>query len=198
MNLWQTPITILVWSISPARPSRLFGPLLLVCGALFLSPQLALAQFLPLGQLPVGTNAIGGAQQGTSVALSADGTTAIVGGSADNGGGLINPGVGAAWVYTFSNGVWVQQSKLIGPQATGTSGQGYSVGLSADGSVAIVGGAGDDNGAGAAWVFTLSNGVPTQPGIKLPLGTGTMGVANQGYSAALSATEECLASKIRS
>ena len=173
---------MLVWS----RPSRLFGPLLLVCGAPFLSPQLALAQFLPQGQLPVGANAIGGAQQGNSVALSADGTTAIVGGPADNGGSLFTQGVGAAWVYTFSNGAWIQGSKLIGPEAIGNSGQGYSVALSSDGTVALVGGAADNNGAGAAWVFTLSNGVPSQPGIKLPLGTGAIGAANQGYSAALS------------
>jgi hypothetical protein len=187
MNLWQTPIAMLVWSISHMKPSRLFGSLVLVCGALFLLPQLALAQFLPQGQLPVGSNAIGSAQQGNSVALSADGTTAIVGGPGDNGGTLFGSGVGAAWVYTFSNGMWVQQSKLIGPQAIGNSAQGYSVALSSDGTVALVGGAGDNDGAGAAWVFTLSNGVPSQPGIKLPLGTGAIGAANQGAAVALSA-----------
>ena len=47
----------------------------------------------------VGTDAIGSARQGHSVALSADGKTAIVGGLADN---RIK---GAAWVYTRSGGV---------------------------------------------------------------------------------------------
>jgi len=42
-------------------------------------------------------------QQGTSVALSADGNTAIVGGPLDNGG------VGAAWVFTRSGGTWTQE-----------------------------------------------------------------------------------------
>jgi hypothetical protein len=42
----------------------------------------------------VGAGAVGGAYQGSSVALSADGITAIVGGYGDNGF------AGAAWVYT--------------------------------------------------------------------------------------------------
>ena len=42
----------------------------------------------------VGTGAAGAADQGSSVALSADGTTAIVGGYGDNGF------AGAAWVYS--------------------------------------------------------------------------------------------------
>src|SRR5262249_22147677 len=41
----------------------------------------------------VGTGAAGAAGQGSSVTLSADGNTAIVGGPGDNGG------VGAAWVF---------------------------------------------------------------------------------------------------
>ena len=47
--------------------------------------------------------------QGFSVALSADGNTAIVGGYGDNGS------AGAAWVFTRSGGVWTQQgAKLVG------------------------------------------------------------------------------------
>jgi hypothetical protein len=42
----------------------------------------------------VGTGAVGNAYQGSSVALSADGVTAIVGGYGDNGF------AGAAWVYS--------------------------------------------------------------------------------------------------
>src|SRR5258706_12998939 len=45
-----------------------------------------------------GTGAAGGAQQGISVALSSDGSTAIVGGSADSSS------AGAAWVFTRSGG----------------------------------------------------------------------------------------------
>jgi hypothetical protein len=123
---------------------------------------------------------VGSAKQGYSVALSADGNTAIVGGHNDNGGS------GAAWVYTRSAGVWTQQgSKLVGTGAVGGAFQGYSVALSADGNTAIVGGYADNGDTGAAWVYTRSGGVWTQEGSKL-VGTGAVGSANQGVSVALS------------
>src|SRR5215472_7989508 len=59
------------------------------------------------GSKLVGTGAVGNANQGTSVALSGDGNTAIVGGPDDNFG--TNSGAGAAWVFTQSGGVWSQQ-----------------------------------------------------------------------------------------
>ena len=133
------------------------------------------------GSKLVGTGAVGNADQGISVALSADGNTAIVGGPGDNSN------AGAAWVFTRSGGVWTQQgSKLVGTGAVGAAHQGYSVALSADGNTAIVGGPGDNSNAGAAWVFTRSGGVWTQQGSKL-VGTGAVGTAEQGYSVALSA-----------
>ena len=70
-------------------------------------------------------------------------------------GGWGQCSAGAAWVWTRSGGVWTQQgSKLVGTGAVGGAKQGVSVSLSADGNTAIVGGHGDNNGAGAAWVFT--------------------------------------------
>jgi len=124
-----------------------------------------------------------------SVALSADGNTAIVGGWSDNNK------IGAAWVFTRSGGVWIQQGKkLVGTDAVGSARQGMSVALSADGNTAIVGGPGDNlwdrsvpfglGPAGAAWVFTRTGGVWTQQGNKL---VGIGGVARQGTSVALSA-----------
>jgi hypothetical protein len=53
----------------------------------------------PQGNKLVGTGAVGGANQGSSVALSADGNTAMSGGYGDNGGN-IGQGVGAAWIFT--------------------------------------------------------------------------------------------------
>ena len=134
----------------------------------------------------VGTGAVGNAQQGVSVALSADGNTAIVGGPNDNPSAGNNSGSGAAWVFVRSaSGVWTQQgSKLVGTGAVGSAQQGMSVALSADGNTAIVGGPGDNSHAGAAWVFTRSGGVWTQQGSKL-VGTGGVGAA-QGWSVALS------------
>src|SRR5262249_58832076 len=97
--------------------------------------------------------AVGDAQQGQSVALSADGTAAIVGGYADN------TFAGAAWVFTRSGGVWTQQGgKLVGSGAVGSANQGISVALSAHGNTAIVGGPGDNCNARAAWGFTRSRG----------------------------------------
>ena len=101
----------------------------------------------------------GGAGQGHSVALSADGNTAIVGGPWDSW-------AGAAWVFTRSGGLWTQQgSKLVGngEHVVGATGmgvamQGSSVALTADGNTAIVGGSGDNDAAGATWVFTRKDG----------------------------------------
>ena len=139
----------------------------------------------------VGTGAVGSARQGMSVALSADGNTAIVGGWSDNSR------TGAAWIFTRSGGVWTQQGrKLVGTGAVGSACQGMSVALSADGNTAIVGGPGDSprdrsvpfglGAAGAAWVFTRSAGVWTQEGDKL-VSAGATGSARQGASVALSA-----------
>jgi uncharacterized protein (TIGR03437 family) len=127
----------------------------------------------------VGTGAVGGAQQGVSVALSGDGNTAIVGGNGDNSA------VGAAWVFTRSGNVWSQQGgKLVGTGAVGGF-QGESVALSADGNTAIIGGMSVNASVGAAWVFTRSGNVWSQQGGKL-VGTGAVGQASQGYSVALS------------
>jgi hypothetical protein len=129
----------------------------------------------------VGTDAVGNAAHGVSVALSDDGNTAIVGGLADNWT------TGAAWVFTRNGSAWTQQgSKLVGTGAVGSAGQGVSVALCGDGNTAIVGGLGDNQNAGAAWVYTRSSGVWSQQGNKL-VGTGAVGAAGQGVSVALSA-----------
>jgi hypothetical protein len=140
------------------------------------------------GSKLVGTDAAGAAQQGWSVAISADGTTAIVGGPYDNSY------AGAARVFTRSGGAWPQQgSKLVGAGAVATGGvgvgQGASVAVSADGNTAIVGGGGDNSGAGAAWVFTRSGGAWSQQGSKL-VGSGAAGASQQGRSVGISADGE--------
>ena len=133
------------------------------------------------GNKLVGTGASGAAAQGASVALSADGNTAIVGGPFDNSQ------AGAAWVFTRSGGAWTPQgNKLVGAGASPPAEQGQSVALSADGNTAVVGGPGDNSNTGAAWVFTRSGGVWTPQGNKL-VGTGASSPAEQGVSVALSA-----------
>jgi uncharacterized protein (TIGR03437 family) len=113
----------------------------------------------------IGSGVVGGGRLGSSVALSGDGNTAVVGGMNDNAH------AGAAWVFTRSGGVWAQQpSKLVGTGAVGTAEQGASVSLSGDGNTVIVGGPTDNQvGAGrpvgAAWVFVNSPTTPTKPAV---------------------------------
>jgi hypothetical protein len=108
------------------------------------------------------------------VAISADGTTAVVGGYGDDSTS------GAAWVFTRNGAVWSQQgSKLVGAGAAGAAAQGWSVAVSADGNVAVAGGPSDNANAGAAWVFARSAGAWSQVGGKL-VGTDAVGPANQG------------------
>ena len=130
----------------------------------------------------VGSGAVGDAFQGSSVALSADGNTAIVGGPSDNGYN------GAAWVFTRSGTTWTQVSKLVALGVTGgpdpSAEQGWSVALSGDGGTALLGAPYDGgNNVGAAWVFVKQNGTWNQQGSKL---TATTNPAQQGYSVALS------------
>jgi hypothetical protein len=110
----------------------------------------------------VGTGNAGNSSQGTSVAVSANGSTAVVGGSNDN------TGTGSLWVFTRSGGKWGQQgSKLQGSDCVGASGLGTSVAISADGNTIVSGGSGDNGILGAAWIFTRTGGVWSQQGGKL-------------------------------
>ena len=86
-------MTARAWPIS--RSSRLFGALVLIAAALLFSSQPALAQFTQQGPKLVGNDVAGGAEQGNSVALSADGNTALVSGENDNSG------IGAVWVFAL-------------------------------------------------------------------------------------------------
>ncbi|MBK9401805.1 MAG: hypothetical protein IPN36_13435 [Bacteroidetes bacterium] len=80
------------------------------------------------GNKLVGTGNVGAAHQGASVAVSADGNTAIVGGAVDNNY------QGAIWVFTRSAGIWSQEGgKLVGTGNVGAAYQSASVAVSADG-----------------------------------------------------------------
>jgi hypothetical protein len=129
-----------------------------------------------------GEDGFGSGNQGSSVALSADGNIAIFGGPSDDSFS------GAAWVFSRKNDVWTQEGhKLVGSGATGSAKQGASVAISADGNTAAIGGTDDSySGGGAVWVFLRNSGVWTQQGSKLT-GNGTRGVPEQGASIAVSA-----------
>ena len=138
-------------------------------------------EWMQSGTKLVGTGGTGPGWQGCSVALSANGNTALVGASVDNAL------AGATWVFTRSGGNWVQQGgRLVGSSASGTARQGSSVALSADGNTAAIGGLNDDSGKGAMWMFTRSGTTWTQQGSKLK-GTGATGAARQGTAVAVNA-----------
>ena len=139
------------------------------------------AEWKQQGTKLVGSGAIGPAQQGSSVALSSDGNTAIVSGGSDDAG------MGAAWVFTRMDGVWTQQgTKLVGSGAIRGASEGLSaVALSGDGNTALAGANGDNFFTGAAWVFTRAGGIWTQQGDKL-VGSDAVGQPGLGTSVALS------------
>jgi hypothetical protein len=128
----------------------------------------------------LGAQESGQAYFGLSLALSADAGTVIVGGASDEAG------VGAAWVFTHTGGTWLQQgAKLTGQLESGAAKFGHSVALDAHGDLALIGGLGDSQHAGAAWTFTRSGSAWSQQGAKL-LGADASGRAWFGASVALS------------
>ena len=95
---------------------------------------------------------------GYSVALSSNGEYALIGGPSDNGK------AGAAWVFFRESGktTWAQQGpKLTGKEEAGAGEFGTSVSLSEKGEYALIGGAGDNEKSGAAWVFFRESGKTT-------------------------------------
>jgi FG-GAP repeat/Domain of unknown function DUF11 len=101
---------------------------------------------------------------GESVALSADGNTALVGQPQLDD---MAAGPGYVWVYTRPGGKWARGPRLAAGDESGNGGFGSSVALSANGTVALIGGRLDNSAAGAAWVFTRSGSTWTQQGKKL-------------------------------
>jgi hypothetical protein len=112
--------------------------------------------------------------------LSADGSTALAGGPADDGS------KGAAWVFTRTGATWSQQGgKLTSNGETGAARFGHSVALSADGNTALIGSPNDNANKGAAWVFTRTGSTWSQQGGERT-GSGETGADLFGTSVALS------------
>jgi hypothetical protein len=120
------------------------------------------------GRLPV-VNAAN-SQMGCSVALSADGNTAAV-------GGVVYGTTGAVFVFTRSNTTWTQQGATILPVGgVGTSLYfGFSVALSDDGNTMAVGAIFDQNDSGAAYLFTRTGSTWTQRSRLTEAATGYLG-----------------------
>ena len=136
------------------------------------------------GEKLTGEEESGKGEFGYSVALSGDGRTALVGGPTDNAG------AGAAWAFTRAGGSWSEQGeKITGGEEGGAGEFGFSEALSSDGDSALIGGAGDESGVGAAWLFTRSGGNWSQQGEKLRGGEES-GRGQYGFDVALSGDGE--------
>ena len=116
----------------------------------------------PVGSL-AGEEAESEGSFGRSVALAADGETALIGA----------PGIegtqGAAWVFAKSEAGWSGRGvRLTGGDAAAEVGFGSSVALSGEGAVALVGAPADNEDAGAVWMFTNAKSDWSEPGSALP------------------------------
>ena len=101
---------------------------------------------------------------GSSVSISADGNTALIGATGEDTSP--NSNNGAAYVFTRSGTTWTQQAKLLASDAASNDSFGSSVSISADGNTALIGATGEDTSPnsnnGAAYVFTRSGTTWTQ------------------------------------
>ena len=152
---------------------------------------------------------------GQSVALSADGSTLVVGayGEASRAMGIDGNqldrsvmAAGAVYVFTRSDGMWTQQAYLKASNTGIGDSFGYSVALSANGSTLAVGAIGEASnatsiggdqinnlaaGAGAVYVFTRSGTIWSQEAYVK--GSNTRAGDNFGRQVALSADGDTLA-----
>jgi hypothetical protein len=101
---------------------------------------------------------------GDSIAASADGNTVIIGAPEDD------HRIGGAWIFVRMGTTWTEQAELRGSGAVRETRFGYSVSISADGDEVLVGGLGDNEPSGAAWIFTRSGTSWTQQGEPLKAG----------------------------
>ena len=101
---------------------------------------------------------------GVSVLINNDGTRLVVGAHYSDPGGTGN--AGAAYVYSRSGTIWIQETKLFASDKITSDYFGQSVSISNDGTRLVVGAVNSDPGgtadAGAAYVYSRSGTTWTQ------------------------------------
>lgn len=107
---------------------------------------------------------------GSSVAISADGDTILVGADYDDEQAV---GAGAAYVFVRDGNNWLEQAKLTAFDGSAIDRFGSSVALSADGNRAVIGALHATSGLGAAYFFTRNGRTWTQ--------TSKFGVCDGGH-----------------
>ncbi|HEY7376709.1 MAG TPA: hypothetical protein VIF57_31410 [Polyangia bacterium] len=124
---------------------------------------------------------------GWSVALSADGSRALIGAPDDDTTGGVD--AGSAHVFARTGSTWTEEATLLAAGGAASDSFGYAVALSADGSRALVGAPNDDtataNQVGSARVFVRTGTTWTEE-TALLAADGAPG-DNLGWSVALSA-----------
>ncbi|MGA9856109.1 MAG: hypothetical protein WBR29_12620, partial [Gammaproteobacteria bacterium] len=99
----------------------------------------------------------------TSVSLSADGQTAVIGAECTRVNAQLC--AGEAYIYTESNGSWTQSASIPSPDGAQYNYFGSPVSISGDGQSVLIGSAASVNSqgnAGKAYLYTVSNGTWTQ------------------------------------
>jgi hypothetical protein len=133
---------------------------------------------------------------GSSLSLSADGDTAVIGAPRQGvqvparhpevpGETEDIPQAGAVWVFTRSEAGWTAAAELTNPEAAPKDHFGRSVALAGDGETALIGAPAQHAGLGRAWVFTGSGSSWAVQGGALA-GAGEQGEGHFGRSVALS------------
>jgi hypothetical protein len=117
--------------------------------------QPAVAMLRGAGEISASASSFTQAQFGAHVALSADGRIALVGAAGDN------ESRGAVWMFERAGSRWLERGKVTTADELGPQQFGQSVSLSANGDVALIG------GAGAAWVFERAGTSWVQRGPRL-------------------------------
>jgi hypothetical protein len=129
------------------------------------------------------------------VGVSSDGTTAVIGAFRDedpNGSRA-----GSAYVFKQEGGAWSEQTKLAPEDGDSEDAFGSSVGVSSDGTTAVIGAGGDEDpngdGAGSAYVFKQEGGAWSEETKLAPEygdsddGFGSVGVSSGGTTAVIGA-----------
>ena len=93
---------------------------------------------------------------GTSMDVSDDGTTAIVGAIHD--GTQQGSSTGAAYIFIRNNGEWSRQQRIVANDAESDDKFGISVSITGDGNTALIGANGADKSKGAVYEFSRDDG----------------------------------------
>src|SRR5438128_2031979 len=139
-----------------------------------------------------------GREFGMSTALSANGDTALIGTSHDGDNRL-----GAAWVFTRSEGTWSQQGEKITPEEElAPAWFGAGLALSAGGSSALVGGPKTAVRTGAAWALDgISVPAPVVRSVTPASGPAAGGtpltIEGSGFQAGVTVTIGSAASQVK-